>query len=449
MNSSILIPRSLLRGASSRIALILIFTLCVLFASNPAAALVGDSEEAFGLDGSFRAIGAMVRNYDFPFYFNDRDEDDFFQSILRLTAGGRPGDFTQYEIHLVGSFTYSSAGSSTAVGFGLGGAQTRYRAFDDNWKWRDEKRSVGNLWFDRFNVKTAIGKADITIGRQAVTFGKAFFWNPLDVFLPFDPAQFDRDYKPGVDAVRLDIALGDFSGLTFIYAPGRQMRLDGTYADDNGAVDASWYGSALLARWFTNTNGWDLAFQAGKIYGGYHIGGGVVGEISGFQVRAEAAWFIAMDSPEYPYPLNQLDVMEDAFTAVFGIGRRFESSLDIELEFLYNGGGEDKDNLAIALLRQQAVGLPQLGRAHLGLSMTYEFTPLVVGRLSFIRSLTDSSTQVQPLVTWSMTDNSDLLIGAIMNIGDRPEFDPFKGLTIRSEFGSYPDSIFAEYKIYF
>lgn len=31
------------------------------------------------------------------------------------------------------------------------------------------------------------------------------------MFLAFDPAQFDRDYKPGVDAVRVDVPLGRFA----------------------------------------------------------------------------------------------------------------------------------------------------------------------------------------------------------------------------------------------
>ena len=58
-------------------------------------------------------------------------------------------------------------------------------------------------WAELYESKEAAFRfAGLTIGRQAVSFGKAHFWNPLDVFLAFDPFQFDRDYKPGVDAQR-------------------------------------------------------------------------------------------------------------------------------------------------------------------------------------------------------------------------------------------------------
>jgi len=150
---------------------------------------------------------------------------------------------------------------------GSRGIKTRYRAFDASWNFIDgEKDTFGNLWLDRFNLKLALPRADLIIGRQAITFGKAYFWNPLDLYLPFDPAQFDRDYKAGVDALRLDIPLGPFSGLNLIYVLGRELDINNQYVQD-GNVSASWFGSSLLLRGFTHADGWDLAVQGSKVYG--------------------------------------------------------------------------------------------------------------------------------------------------------------------------------------
>ena len=419
-----------------------------LLIPSAATALVGDSNGPFGLDGSIRLIGVWFRNYNFTPYFQNQDTDEYLQGILRLTAAGRPTDRWNYEVHLVSALDYRSTGGEiSTAGFGAnGGAKTRYRAWDTTYEYIDEKYTSGTAWLDRFNVQLHFDAFDLTLGRQAITFGKAYFWNPLDVYLPFDPAQFDRDYKPGVDAVRLDIPLGDFSGLTFTYVMGREVYF-GQYVVSEPSMDTSWYGSSVLARYYTNFHDWDIALQGGKIYGGYQLGFGLVGEVATIQVRAEAAQFWARDSRQLPWPFSK-DLYESQFTGVIGLGRRFESSLDLEFEFLYNDGGEDND-LAIGLIRQQAGAVLHVGRYLAGFTASYEFTPLIVGRMAAIHSFSDSSTQLQPSVTWSLGDNTDLLLAATVNLGDRPTIDPLRGVQIHSEFGNYPDYLFAELKFYF
>ena len=88
--------------------------------------------------------------------------------------------------------------------------------------WLQRSSQAASLWLDRpERPRCALPRADVTVGRQAITFGKAYFWNPLDEFLPFDARQIDRDYKAGVDAVRVDIPTSPFSGVNVVVAPGR------------------------------------------------------------------------------------------------------------------------------------------------------------------------------------------------------------------------------------
>ncbi|MEW5725169.1 MAG: hypothetical protein AB1896_18795 [Thermodesulfobacteriota bacterium] len=425
----------------------LVLTLFLVLPAT-APAFLGDRDGALGLDGSLRVIGAVSRNYDFPYYFGRRDTDDYLQALLRLTLAGHPSDRLSYEVHLVSALTYASAGRpGQGPGLAGDGDRTRYRALDKYWEWNHEQYTTGRTWFDRFNVRLALPRADLTVGRQAITLGKAFFWNPLDVYLPFDPAQFDRDYKPGVDGIRLDVYLGRFSGLTFIWVLGRELDLNNQYRHGDRTWDASWYGSSLLARYYADLAGWDLAVQGGKIYGGWQLGFGLVGERDGLELRAEAAWFHPEDSPLLSWPPSA-PVFEEHLTAVLGLGYRFENSLHLEAEFLYHGGGETED-LTLGLLRQMLGAAVHAGRRLAGFSASYELTPLITGRLTVIHSLTDSSTQVQPLVTWSLSDNSELVLGASLNLGRRPRLDPLRGPVVQSEFGAYPDTLFAEYKVYF
>jgi len=428
-------------------ALIILLWMFVLSGMNSALALVGDTEGNLGLDGSFRIIGGLSHNTNDPVLF-EKDTSAYLQSILRLAAAGHPARRVSYEAHLVTGFTHSAAtpfgGGSVA---GSRGIKTRYRTSDASWNFIDgEKDTFGNLWLDRFNLKLALPRADLIIGRQAITFGKAYFWNPLDLYLPFDPAQFDRDYKAGVDALRLDISLGPFSGLNLIYVLGRELDINNQYVQD-GDVSASWFGSSLLLRGFTHAGGWDLAVQGGKVYGGYHFGGGLVGEIKSIQIRFEAARFWADGGPLLPPPYGTR-LLKDHVSAVIGLGHRWPSSLDIEVEGFYNGGGESRD-ITMGMQRVERGAILQAGRILAGTTVSYEITPLIVGQLAVLQSLSDGSTQVQPTLRWSTSDNSELLLGASINRGDRPTRDPLNTITFHSEFGTYPHFFFAEFKSYF
>jgi hypothetical protein len=317
---------------------------------------------------------------------------------------------------------------------------------DATWDWHEGDNSVASLWLDRFNAKSALSWVDITFGRQAITFGKAYFWNPLDIFLPFDPRQFDRDYKAGVDALRVDIPLGSFTGINLITVAGRELDSSGEFIDD-GTLNASWYGSALFGRVFTTLKGWDLALQGGKIYGGYQLGTGLVGEIGPIEARAEASYFWAQDSEPLPAPLEG-DLVKDAFTAVIGFGHRFDNTLTVEIEYFYNGAGES-DDLDESFVRFRSGSSLQISQHLGGLLVSYEFVPIITGQLIALYSWEDPSGQIQPILTWSPSDNTEVLVGASINFGDRPDRSSTGQPQLQSEFGTFPDFYFMEFKLYF
>lgn len=417
--------------------------------ADTAWALYGDTDSSFGLDGRFSTLPALQDNYDFEPFFGDDDTDVLWQSLLRLIAAGRPTQQLSYEVQAVQSFNYSSSGrESESPIFGVGQTETRYRAVDANWDWHTGDHTSAVLWLDRANAKLALAKADLTVGRQAITFGKAYFWNPLDVFSPFDPRQFDRDYKAGVDAIRADAPLSSFSGITLIGALGRELDATGSFVDGDEFFNASRYGSALLAHAFTTVKGWDLALQGGKIYGGYQFGGGVVGEIGPLETRVEAAYFWAQDDSE-PLPNPQRgDLVESNFSGVVGVGHRFDNTLTVQLEYFYNGAG-DPDDLNVSLGRFATGNILQMSRHLTGFLISYEFQPIIVGQVVWLHSWDDSSNNIQPILTWSATDNIDLLIGANLNFGDRPEGTSALDLEIESEFGTFPNLYFMQFKWYF
>ncbi len=428
--------------------MLLSLALLLLFLKNTSA-LMGDSDEAFGLDADLRSIAAGFENYIFdPFFGEDNGADGLSQTLLRIIAAGHPDDRVAYEAHAVHSYNVSTSNSSTVVfPFSLTGGDTRYRALDISRDWLEEDDVSASLWMDRFNVRYSYSKADITIGRQAITFGKAYFWNPLDIFLPFDPSQFDRDYKAGADALRIDIPFGNFSGINLIGALGRELDVLGNYVHGEKTWDTSWYGAAVLTRFFTTLRGWDLALQGGKIYGGYQLGGGVVGEAGTLEVRGEATYLFAEESPPLPSPFRG-DLVEDHFTAVLGLGHRFENSLTLESEYLYNGSG-DPDNRDEALLRLASGGSLHLGKHLCGVMASYEILPILLGQASWLYSFSDQSSQIQTGLIYSAADEVDVQLGALINTGDRPRGTSILDTHIKSEFGTFPNIYFLEFKIFF
>jgi hypothetical protein len=352
--------------------------------------------------------------------------------------------------------------------FSLLRGDVRYQALDGTETWHDTGDVTATLTLDRGNVKVALPRVDVTLGRQAITFGKTYFWNPLDVFLAFDPRQFDRDYKPGVDAARVDVALGAFSGVNLVAAAGRTLTVLGTAAGGDEPLAATWFGSAVMGRAFTTVRGWDLSLQGGKIYGGYHVGGAAVGEIGPLEVRLEAADLVAADSPRLlagllprgvPFPsaspfgafasaLGRERLVEDSVTAVVGTGHRFENTLTLEAEYFFNGAG-DSDNRVASLLRFASGDLLDLSEHLVGALVSYEILPILTAQLAAIVAADDPSIQIQPTLTWSAADEVEVLAGAIVSRGGRPS-EPFPGgLRLRSEFGTFPDFYFVEVKLYF
>jgi len=231
--------------------------------------------------------------------------------------------------------------------------------------------------------------------------------------------------------------------INLVGVAGRRLDRQGAYRD-GGFAGASWYGSSVLARVYANQWDWDFALQGGKVYGGYQVGAAASGEVDAVAVRAEAAWFFSQDAG---------DILDHHLTAVVGVGHRFESTLDIEAEYLYNGAGESDPALYLgALPRVMSGDSYHLGRHLVGLVATYEILPVLTGSAAWIFSFTDNSSLLQPGLTLSVADEADFLFGAMIALGRRPGTNTLMGEEVpvlQSEFGTYPNFYYMEFKFYF
>lgn len=398
-------------------------------------------------------IGASLRGGGFA---SRIDKENSAVGFLngRVTYEADFWDGATFEGHIFGTARILSDPADALIPERVGNGQ--YRAFDlltDNGSGNDAQFVA---FLDRFVVQKSFGDMDVAIGRQAITFGKAYFWNPLDVFRPFSAEQVNRDYKAGVDAVRVDWQLDSFSGLTLVSVFGREVDPLGEPLGRDREIGADTYGSALIGRYTAYLNGWDVALQGGKVYGGVQIGAAAVGEIGVVQVRAEGAYFDAMRVPDGP-PLTTQDSIRQLFTdhwqAVVGAGYRWANSFQIDGEYFYNGAGAP-DNQLVGLFRVAVGAAPQTNRHLVGIRATYEFTPIVLGSLSAIHGVSDDSGIVQTQLVWSLSDETDFIFTGSAGYGRQPlpgvlAFPRSLTRLPQSEYGALRGAVSVELRSYF
>jgi hypothetical protein len=432
-------------GEAWRCAALLALAVMWLGRPAPARAIAGDSDGAFGIDGSLRLIGMATANYDVSGERIGPRADGATQGQLRLVVAGHPVTWLKYEAHVL---QLANAQTRLRRGRPLFDQDTawagpitpavslRYRSVDDRWQWFDGKEVNAELQLDRLNVKLVLPFVDITLGRQAIGTSTPGFWNPLDVFLPFAPTSFDRDYRRGVDALRVDVPLGDLSQLTAIAALGRP---------EDGHVG---YRSAFLLRGRTTIYDWDFSVQGGKIYGGMHAGIGACGELGPVALRAQASYFWPIDELR---PQNAQE-MPRGLTAMAGVGYSqsvLDRTLHFEAEYYFNNQATELPLFEGLALVQKGL-LLQAREHYLGAMTSYELTPLLTVELRTVFGLSDPALLLQPNLVYSAADEVDVVAGALVLFGDRPTLDFATGdLAPKSELGDLPHVFYVETKIYF
>lgn len=398
-----------------------------LVLAGRAGALVEAAGDPLQVVASVRTVTAATANHGSPLMQAPDGTvhagDGLGAALLRLEVAARPGAGLSADLHLVEAVSFSSA---TAAGGPMPLPPARYRLLGPGVAQGRAPSATADLLVDRAAVGWRGSAASLTLGRQPITFGKAHFWNALDLFSPFAATAFDRDFKPGVDAARLDVALGEVSGVTAVVAAGR--------SDGVAPPGTSWRGSAALLHAYTTRAGVDLAAQGGKVQGGWHLGAAAAGTLGPLDLRAEAAAFLPSPGEARPRGV----------TAVAGVGHRFDSGLVLDAELLFQETART-GSLAARLALEQQGRLLQASPLVIGAFAERDLTPLLHGSLGLLCSASDGSLAVLPGLTYSLSDEADLVAGLVVGAGRRRTAAGAPG----SEFGAQPDLGYVEFKAYF
>lgn len=389
----------------------------------------------------------------------DRDEVDHLLGVATPPAGsgtvsGRlvfaaEGGPLRLELHE--ALALGSTLSSTSVagfGTGVGADAPALVALGGRSDWGGSLEASHRL--DRATLSLSLPSVQLTLGRQPVSFGRGQVFTPMDLVNPFHPATIDTEYKPGVDALRVELYPGLVGKVDLVAAwAGDPVAGAGHHPPDlpEDLVFAT-AGHATVGVT-------DLALFAGAVRGEPVFGLGAEGGLGAVSLHAEAT--LTLPAGEDPF-----------VRAVAGAGGRPTSttSLSGELYVQSFGAAEPEGYLAVAASeRFQRGEVWQMGRLYGALSVGQELTPLVAVNGAVISNLLDPSALVVAGGSWSVADEADVLFGAYAGLGARPdtlELDWPVGVTapagldadalagsVRSEFGVYPVMGYVQVRTYF
>lgn len=368
-------------------------------------------------------FGGSLRGYQFvtpegsPFM--DRRDSELW--LLRLTPEASWGDVS-FEVHGLLSFVSPPLFDSSRI---VVSDSRTFFSLDHDFTDSSRVDLLGS--FDRLNMQVELKDVKITLGRQAVSWGVSFFWPALDLFAPFSPRQIDREYKAGVDAVRFTIPLGSFSEVELI---GGSL---GSSLNRSGAVGA-------LIR--LNAGSADVGFMGGRFHRDTVAGAFVTADLRGTGLRGEVAW-------------TESGAAEDAlldrqrfWRGSFGLMRQVMPSVSLTVEMAWNGFGTGEASEYQAFLEADRLlrgEVNALARAYTGVSTSWLLHPLFTFNQTLLLNWDDHSSLSISTLSWSAGNNSEVLVGAQLGLGDGLAKDEVP----RSEYGLVPSTIFAALRYYF
>lgn len=385
----------------------------------PRIAGAQDASDAYDVKAALRSSLVVAREPDDPLLFPQRD-DALSLWRFRLMADAKPTEDLTIDAAYEQRVSLSS-GSTALGGFGvlpaLTSAPYRIRQLDwsfvsgESYQWRHE--------IDRLAAEYKLSSLSVTVGRQAIGWGRGVMFSAVDLFAPFSPLEIDREWRRGIDAARLEVTFNP------------QLSADAVAALGDSVDTSAFVGRV---RGYRGTADFELVggWRARDLMAGV-TSSAVVGDA---EVHGELAVFRA---PAALPAGGQFDARL-AIKALLGGSYRIAAGNGVLVvaEYHYSGFGAADAGAILPLLANPsfatrfARGDTQLlGRHAIALVATYEVSPELALALRWLQSPVDGSGVATPTATATLSDRLAVLGAIFVPYGSAPT-----GTTLQSEYGA-------------
>ncbi len=281
---------------------------------------------------------------------------------------------------------------------------------------------------DRAYIRLYFDRADVTIGKQLISWGRSFVWSPFDVYNRinvFEP----REEKSGVNAFRITVPVGDLSNFEAVY-------------EVNDKLDDSRFG--LRSLW--NVHNVEFALNAIHNPGQFFKQ-----DIAGFEIKLDygpGIWIEGARFNEESYgsvSFNDTDYYKWIFG--FDYSHDFGKLLYFMTEYMIDTGGADNKD-SYDFLRP-AFGRSQfMAKNYLYSMLQLQYTDLLNASVSTIANLTDNGVMIMPSFGYLLFPDTQLTIGAYIPVAEKgTEFRPSTTIDLQGTSGS--STVFLWLKLFF
>jgi len=260
-------------------------------------------------------------------------------------------------------------------------------------------------FLDNAYLRLSFPSFDLMVGKQQISLGTGYAWNPTDVF-NFKDIMDPTYEQPGHNAFRIDLPLKDGFSLLALYSPestwensGKLLRLKGR----RGHFDFSITGTET--EWGV-TDYEHAFFNLFTTHKRRLLGGDFVGELLGLGVWGEGAY-------------NFVGDFEDFWELLVGGDYTFDSELYLMLEFYHHSLAKSdyrqydlNDWLRFFYQEQKS-----LTRYQVFCLIQYPVTDLLNIGGSTLVSVSDGSIALVPTALYSLHENVELTLIGNINVG--------------------------------
>ncbi|MEA2006360.1 MAG: hypothetical protein U9O50_08920 [Acidobacteriota bacterium] len=264
-------------------------------------------------------------------------------------------------------------------------------------------------FLDNAYIKLAFRYFDLTVGKQQISIGTGYVWNPLDVFNIKDIL--DPTYEqPGHNAIRLDVPVGPAYTFTALYSPEDLWKNSAKLIQFKGRISHfDYYLVAIERIWrfhdYTQFHMQEMNFlevpERRRLFGA-----SLAGEILGLGIWAE-------------YGYNKMEVSKDFYELVVGADYTFDFQTYVMLEYYRNtlGKADYKEYNLCDWMRLFTAEQKALSQDQIYILIQHPATDLMSVGLSTICSLSDISVALVPTMNYSLSENVEIMAYLNFNFG--------------------------------